>query len=49
MANAQMSVRSSTFFPRACPGDIYAAVPRIIPGIAAVIMVGELVSAAGPA
>src|ERR1041385_6288929 len=31
--NAQMSLRLSTGLPRACSGDMYAAVPRIIPGI----------------
>ena len=29
--NAQMSVCASTRCPRACSGDMYAAVPRIIP------------------
>ena len=29
--NAQMSVRLSTGFPRACSGLMYAAVPRITP------------------
>ena len=29
--NAQMSVRWSTGRPRACSGDMYAAVPRIMP------------------
>ena len=31
--NAQMSVRLSTIFPRACSGLMYAAVPRIIPAV----------------
>ena len=41
--NAQMSARLSTVFPRACSGDMYAAVPRIIPAsvIAGVVIVGE--------
>ena len=30
---AQISVRLSTGLPRACSGDMYAAVPRIIPGV----------------
>jgi len=29
--NAQMSARLSTGLPRACSGDMYAAVPRIAP------------------
>ena len=37
-----MSARLSTIFPLACSGDIYAAVPRIIPAwYAGVIIVGE--------
>ena len=39
--NAQISVRLSTVFPRACSGLMYAAVPRIVPGREAVIIVGE--------
>ena len=40
--NAQMSARLSTALPRACSGDMYAAVPRIIPAcvIAGVVIVG---------
>ncbi len=29
--NAQMSARLSTFAPRACSGDMYAAVPKMTP------------------
>ena len=38
-----MSARLSTAFPRACSGDMYAAVPRIIPAcvIAGDVIVGE--------
>ena len=40
---AQMSARLSTAFPRACSGDMYAAVPRITPCmVAAPLIVGEL-------
>ena len=41
---AQMSVRRSSGRPRACSGDIYAAVPRIIPAavIAGVVSVGDI-------
>ncbi len=41
--NAQMSVHLSTALPRACSGDIYAAVPKIIPAcvIAGDVMVGD--------
>jgi hypothetical protein len=40
--NAQMSARLSTVLPRACSGDMYAAVPRIIPAcvMAGVVIVG---------
>ena len=39
-----MSARLSTVFPRACSGDIYAAVPRIIPAcvMAGVVIVGDI-------
>ena len=39
-----MSARLSTVFPRACSGDMYAAVPRIIPArvIAGVVIVGDI-------
>ena len=41
--NDQISARRSTVFPRACSGDIYAAVPRINPAlVAAAVSVGEL-------
>ena len=42
--NAQMSARLSTVFPRACSGDMYAAVPRIMPAcvIAGVVIVGDI-------
>ena len=42
--NAQTSARLSTALPRACSGDMYAAVPRIIPAcvIAGDVIVGEL-------
>ena len=33
--NAQISARLSTVLPRACSGDMYAAVPRIIPACVA--------------
>ena len=48
--NAQMSARLSTVLPRACSGDMYAAVPSIIPAavIAGDVMVGEVVNPAGP-
>ena len=41
--NAQMSARLSMAFPRACSGDMYAAVPRMRPSwvIAGVVMVGD--------
>ena len=42
--NAQTSARLSTGLPRACSGDMYAAVPRMIPAacvIAGVVMVGD--------
>ena len=40
--NAQMSVRLSTVFPRACSGDIYAAVPMITPiCVAPAVSVGD--------
>ena len=40
--NAQMSALLSTLSPRACSGDIYAAVPRITPCcVAASLSVGE--------
>ncbi len=45
--NAQMSARASTVPPRACSGDMYAAVPRITPCIvpsAGDVSVGECVS-----
>ncbi len=41
---AQMSERLSTTFPRACSGDMYDAVPRIIPArVGEMVMVGEVV------
>src|SRR5262245_59222462 len=44
--NAKMSARRSTTRPFACSGDIYAAVPRIMPGfVAAILRVGEFESA----
>ena len=41
--NAQTSARLSTVFPRACSGDMYAAVPRIMPAcvITGVVIVGD--------
>jgi hypothetical protein len=43
-----MSVRLSTRPPRACSGDMYAAVPRITPCIvAAILSVGELLMSTG--
>jgi len=40
--NAQMSARLSTGLPRACSGDMYAAVPRMTPAcVAAMLTVGE--------
>jgi hypothetical protein len=48
-----MSVRLSIDFPRACSGDMYAAVPRMTPAcvIAGVVIVGDIdtpdVTAAG--
>ena len=40
--NAQMSARLSTGFPRACSGDIYAAVPMITPiCVPAAVNVGD--------
>jgi hypothetical protein len=41
---AQMSARLSTVFPRACSGDMYAAVPSIIPAcvIAGVVIGGNI-------
>ena len=39
---AQMSARLSTGLPRACSGDIYAAVPMITPiCVAAAVSVGD--------
>ena len=39
---AQMSARLSTVFPRACSGDMYAAVPMITPAcVARMVSVGE--------
>src|SRR5262249_6095677 len=40
--NAQMSEVRSMVLPRACSGDMYAAVPKITPGTEALIRVGEL-------
>ena len=43
--NAQMSARLSTVLPRACSGDIYAAVPMMTPifvAAAVIVIVGEL-------
>ena len=40
--NAEMSVRLSTGLPRACSGDMYAAVPRITPAaVPRAVSVGE--------
>ncbi len=41
--NAHTSLRLSTVRPFACSGDMYAAVPRIIPAcvIAGVVIVGD--------
>ena len=40
--NAQMSARRSTFWPLACSGDMYAAVPRITPAcVACADIVGD--------
>ena len=42
--NAQMSARLSTDLPRACSGDMYAAVPMTTPAlVAAAVSVGECV------
>ena len=42
---AQMSARRSTAFPRACSGDMYAAVPRIMPAcVARAVSVGEFMA-----
>ena len=39
---AQISARLSTGFPRACSGDMYAAVPMITPiCVAAAVRVGD--------
>ncbi len=39
-----MSARLSTALPRACSGDMYAAVPRTTPAcVAAAVSVGECV------
>jgi hypothetical protein len=40
--NAQMSVRLSSVWPRACSGLTYAAVPRITPCNVPLTRVGEL-------
>src|SRR5438128_3920227 len=44
--NAHTSVRLSTAFPRACSGDMYAAVPRITPArdMAGDAIVGEFIA-----
>ncbi len=50
--NAQMSARASTVPPRACSGDMYAAVPRITPATvprAGDVSVGECVRFTPPA
>ena len=39
-SNAQMSVRLSTGFPRACSGLMYEAVPRIVPSAVPFVSVG---------
>ena len=45
----QISARRSTGFPAACSGDIYPAVPRIIPAsVARIDNVGESGPAADP-
>jgi len=45
--NAQMSARRSTDLPRACSGDMHAAVPRITPAtVACAVSVGEFIAAA---
>ena len=44
--NAHISVRLSVGLPRACSGDIYAAVPRITPAVVPLTTVGEFDSVA---